>query len=70
MRGGKSSHVLCYSSGESGAGKTETTKLLMQYLAASNKATTNLISEQVSRVEYCRADIFHGTKFHLVKILA
>ena len=34
-------------SGESGAGKTETTKLVMQYLAAVNKSSSNLISEQV-----------------------
>lgn len=34
-------------SGESGSGKTEATKLLMQYLAAVNKSSSNLITEQI-----------------------
>jgi len=34
-------------SGESGAGKTESTKLLMQYLAALNRSNSNMITEQI-----------------------
>ena len=34
-------------SGESGAGKSESTKLLTQYLAAANKSASSLITEQI-----------------------
>ncbi len=33
--------------GESGAGKTEACKLLLQYLAAVNKSSSNLVTEQI-----------------------
>ncbi|KAH9517053.1 hypothetical protein DERF_007753 [Dermatophagoides farinae] len=33
--------------GESGSGKTENTKLLLQYLAAINKSPSNIITEQI-----------------------
>ena len=33
--------------GESGAGKTESAKLITQYLAAVNKSPSNLITEQI-----------------------
>lgn len=39
---------LCFS-GESGAGKTESSKLLVQYLAAVNEAKGSLITEQVKK---------------------
>ena len=34
-------------SGESGAGKSESTKLLTQYLAVANKSSSSLITEQI-----------------------
>lgn len=33
--------------GETGSGKTENTKLLLQYLAAINKSRSNIITEQI-----------------------
>ncbi|XP_065213017.1 unconventional myosin-XV isoform X2 [Planococcus citri] len=42
----KSNQVVVIS-GESGSGKTESTKLVMQYLAAVNKSPSNLITEQI-----------------------
>ena len=35
-------------SGESGSGKTESTKLIMQYLAAINRAQNTLVTEKVN----------------------
>ena len=44
----KSSNQVVVISGESGAGKTESTKLLVHYIAAINQPKGSLITEQVT----------------------
>ena len=43
----ESSNQVVVISGESGAGKTETAKLLVQFLAATNHSKSSLLTEQV-----------------------
>ncbi len=42
-----STDIFCFSSGESGGGKTQSTKLIMNYLAAVNPGKNKLITEQI-----------------------